>query len=313
MKKSDWQCIVGTFIFMCIMGMAIIGFLMGSVISKDLRAPEGTRYFLGLQHHYWGNIHFYRSIAFVVLSIIYLILSWSWIKDKIHQIFHRGWAAIFVMIFVVTFSAFFIFWALSPKAPEAYEDYKAEVGSDVITDQMTLLDVEKSTGIPAKKIADVLGLPSKISLNETLSQLRKQYPFTLQEVRNIVAELSSKKESLDQEKKEVKETQIKKEQEIKIKEEVKPKDQLHKEPTQILVRGRMAGVPSGILITGRMTLYDLEDITGIPARKIADELGIPPNAPLYEHLGRLRKRYLFSMQEVRDAVARLAKKNRNKK
>lgn len=199
MKKSDWQCIVGTFIFMCIMGMAIIGFLMGWVISKDLRAPESTRYFLGLQHHYWGNIHHYISIAFVALSIIYLILSWSWIKDKVRQVF-RGWAAIFVLVFVFTFSAFFLFWALSPKAPEAYEDYKAKVNSDVITDQMSLLDVEKATGVPAKKIADVLGLPSKISLNETLSQLRKGYPFTLQEVRNVVAELSSKKESLDQEK-----------------------------------------------------------------------------------------------------------------
>jgi hypothetical protein len=233
----------------------------------------------------------------------------------------------------------FLFWAFYPKAPGAYEGYGVRAGRRakavafeksqyrqeerisigegkdkiVITGQMTLLDLEKVTGIPAREIADELALPSKVSLNETLGQLRKRYPFTIQEVRNVVTELLSKKEALDQEKKEAEETQKRKEQKIKIKEEVRPKELLHEERKQRLIRGRRAAVPSGILITGKMTLYDLEDITGIPARKIADELGIPSNASLYEHLGRLRKRYLFSMQEVRDVVASLMKKNRKEK
>ena len=76
----------------------------------------------------------------------------------------------------------------------------------------------------------------------------------------------------------------------------------------------MAEDTSGILITGRMTLYDIEDETGVPASKIADKLGVPSNAHLNETLGRLRKRYLFTMQEIRDAVTTLMKKktlNRN--
>lgn len=77
------------------------------------------------------------------------------------------------------------------------------------------------------------------------------------------------------------------------------------------VGGRKAAVPSGILITGTMTLYDLEGITGIPARTIAGKLGIPSQAPLNEHLGGLAKRYSFTMQRVRDVVARLLKKNQN--
>jgi Mor family transcriptional regulator len=200
---------------------------------------------------------------------------------------------VLVLAVVVLFLVFSLFWAFSPKAPRAYEDYGGKADSGVITDQMTLLDVEKATGIPAKEIAEALGLPSKIPLNETLRQLRKSYPLTLQEVRNVVTELLNKKE-------------------VKIKEEVKPKELLHIGPNRRLVRGRMASVPSGILITGKMTLYDLEDITGIPARKIANELGIPSNALLNEHLGRLRRRYRFSMQEVRNVVASLMKKNRKK-
>jgi hypothetical protein len=241
-----------------------------------------------------------------------------------------------VLTTIVSVLALFFFWAFYPKAPGAYDDYGIGAGSRakavdfeksqyhqeerisigegedyiVITGQMTLLDVEKATGIPAREIADELGLPSKASLNETLGQLRKRYPFTMQEVRDVVAELLNKKESLRQRKKEPEETQIRKEQEVKIKEEAKPKDLLGEEHKQRLVRGRMAAVPSGVLITGEMTLHDLEDITGIPARKIADELGIPSNAPLNEHLGRLRKRHLFSMQEVRDVVVSLMKEKR---
>jgi hypothetical protein len=78
---------------------------------------------------------------------------------------------------------------------------------------------------------------------------------------------------------------------------------------QGMVSGRNAAVPSGILITGTMSLNDLEEATGIPARKIADELGLPSHASLNEHLGRLRKKYGFSMHEVRTAVISL----RNKK
>jgi len=268
-----------------------MGFLMGLVISKDPQVPERTRYFLGLQRHYWGNIHFYFSVAFVVLSLIYFILSWNWIKGKVRQLFHRSWLAMLSLSVVVLLLAFSLFWAFSPKAPRAYEGYGGKADSNIITDQMTLLDVEKTTGILAREIADALDLPSEISLNETLWQLRKSYPFTLQEVKDVVTKLLNEKE-------------------LKIKEEVKPKELLHIEPKQRLARGRMASVPSGILITGKMTLYDLEDITGVPARKIADELGIPSNSPIQEHLGRLRKRYSFTMQKVRDVVASLVKKNR---
>jgi len=306
------------------------------VISKGPHASESAKYLLGLQRDQWRNIYLYLSIAFVVMAIIHLILSWSRIKDKAHRLFHKGWATMLVLIIVVFFLALFLFWAFYPKAPGAYEDYGVRAGSKpkavafeksqyrqvekisigegkddiVITSQMTFLDLEKVTGIPAKEIADELGLPSQVSLNETLRQLRKRYPFTIQEVRDAVTELLNERESLNQEKKKGAETQISKEQEIKTKEKIRPKELVHEEHRQRLIRGRMAAVPSGILITGKMTLYDLEDITGIPARKIADELGVPSNASLYEHLGRLRRRYLFSMQEVRDVVASLMKKNR---
>ncbi len=244
MKKTDWQYMVVTLIFMCIIGMAIIGFLRGLIISKDFTASENV---LNLRCHYWGNIHFYLSIAFAVLSIVYIILSWSWIKDKGSQLFRRGWAVMIILITVIFFLVLLLLWAASPKASDD-EVYEGKIHTSFVTDQMTLTEEEK---------------------------------------------------------------QIIKEQETK--EGLKYKERPQQQPEQRLVTGRKAAVPSGILITGKMSLYDLEEITDIPARKIADELGIPSNTSLHEHLGRLRKKYLFSMQEVRNVVASLRKKNINKK
>jgi len=331
MKKTDWQYLVDTLLFLCIVGIALIGFLMGLFIPKGPTAPESAKYFLGLHRHQWGNIHFYLSIAFTVLIIIHLILSWKWIKAKARKIFKGRWATALILTAIASFLVLFLFWSLYPKVPGAYEDYGIRAGERarrqqlpkegylipeekifyeegkvniVITGKTTLREVEKATGIPAREIAAELGFPSKVSLDETLGILRKKYPFTLQEVRGIIYDILNKEKAPRkeiEEKKGIQENQGKKEEE-------KYKETHGEEHEETLTRGRLAEDISGILITGRMTLYDLEDKTGIPARKIADKLGVPSNAPLNETLGRLRKRYFFTMQEVKDVITSLMKK-----
>lgn len=217
MKKTDWQYLVDTLLFICIVGIAIIGFLMGLVIPKGPKAAESAKYFLGLHRHQWGNIHFYLSIAFVTLIVLHLILSWSWIKGKARQIFNKIWATVLAFTVVLSLLVLFLFWILYPRRPGAYEDHgvrsyrrakeiafekkaphEEKIFPDesqehvAITGQMTLLDVEKSTGIPARKIADALGLPAKVSLDEPLGRLRKRHLFTMQQVRNIVTSLMKK-------------------------------------------------------------------------------------------------------------------------
>ncbi len=331
MKKTDWQYLVDTLLFLCIVGIAFIGFLMGLFIPKGPTATESAKYFLGLHLHQWGNIHFYLSIAFTVLIIIHLIFSWKWIKAKARQIFKGRWATALILTAIASFLVLFLFWSLYPKVPGAYEDYGIRAGERarrqqlskerylipeekifyeegkvniIITGKTTLREVEKATGIPAREIAAELGLPSKVSLDETFGRLRKKYPFTLQEVRDVIHDYLNKEKAP---RKEIKEKKGIQEKQGK-KEEEKHKETHGEEHEETLTRGRLAEDTSGILITGRMTLYDLEDETGIPARKIADKLGVPSNAPLNETLGRLRKRYLFTMQEVKDVVASLMKK-----
>lgn len=61
----------------------------------------------------------------------------------------------------------------------------------------------------------------------------------------------------------------------------------------------------GLVITGRLTLLDIERATGLSGRAIAEELKLPSTAALNEPLGRLRQRYGFEIQAVRDTVERL--------
>ena len=173
MSKTDWKYLVDTLLFICIVGIAFIGFLMGLVIPKGPSASESAKYFLGLHRHQWGNIHFYLSIVFVVLVIIHVILSWSWIRGKARQLFKRQGATMLVLTTMTAFLALFLFWAFYPRMPDAYEDYGVRAGrqarqrgfpenqsSLVIPGQMTLRDVEKATGIPAEEIAMAAALPA---------------------------------------------------------------------------------------------------------------------------------------------------------
>jgi hypothetical protein len=323
MKKTDWQYLVDTLLFLCVVGIVFIGFLMGFVLPKGPAALESAKYFLGLHRHQWGNIHFYLSIAFTTLVIIHLIFSWKWIKSKSRQIFKKRWSSMLTVTALASILVLTIFWALYPRYPDAYEDYGVRAGAKakehnpanegfpvhqetifledgtvaiVITGQTTLKQVADATGIPVKEIVAELGLPAKISPNESFGRLRKQYPITIQGARDTITEMLNKSAALVEKKEEhtePQEHQVKKEEE----EEHEPK----------LTRGVMAEDQSAILITGRMTFHDIQKETGIAARKIADKLGLPERTPLNETLGRLRRRYGFTMQDIRDAVADLLK------
>jgi hypothetical protein len=86
--------------------------------------------------------------------------------------------------------------------------------------------------------------------------------------------------------------------------------QLHEDEREF-TRGRLESEGTGVLITGQMTLLELEERTGIPKSTILKELGLPASVPYNESLGRLKRRYNFTMQELRDKIeAFIKKKNR---
>lgn len=58
----------------------------------------------------------------------------------------------------------------------------------------------------------------------------------------------------------------------------------------------------GVTIRGHMTLGQVAGATGVPAGRLKAALGLPASAPEDERLGRLRRRYGFTMEQLRRAV-----------
>jgi hypothetical protein len=66
----------------------------------------------------------------------------------------------------------------------------------------------------------------------------------------------------------------------------------------------MAGEAETGRIVGSMTLSEIERRTGVSPDIILRELGLPPDIPVDEGLGRLRKVHGFEMHELREIVER---------
>lgn len=319
MKKADWQYLVDTLLFICMLSIAFIGILMGFFLAEGPTVRESEKYFLGLHRHQWGDIHLYLSLAFILLIIVHLILAWNWIKGKSQSLFRKGWGAAISLTFFGGILLLFGFWIFTPKYPLSYKDYgkgarvqaqsqflpgdfiDEEEGYLTITGRMTLAEVERITGIPTQSLIQKLGLPVKTSPDETLGQLRKKHGFSVSDIREIITTLL---QSVPEELPEFPvPTEVLDETSSPMQEKVGTREE---EPK--FTRGRLSEDRSGILITGRMTLHDLEKQTGLSARWVIDTLGLPQHTPLDMSLGQLRRRYGFTMQEVRDTVASLLEK-----
>jgi hypothetical protein len=327
MKKADWQYLVNTLLFICLVGIVVIGLLLGLVIPQGPSAPESSKYFLKLHRHQWGNIHFYLSLAFVFLIVIHLTLDWKWIKGRAVRLFKEGWKTALIATVGTSLLLLFAIWLFYPKEPGAYEGYGLGRGKNdtafltdnqdyiTVTGQVTFQDLEKVTGIPAQRIIEALGLSGKVSPKETIGRLRKKHGFSLVDLRDVLTELLNEEEdtpnslSAVQEYRDIgPERREKPVEEIpSIQEKQQKKEGEHEEEDKV-TRGRLAEDQSAILITGQMSFLDIQRRTGIPAHQITSRLGLPAYVSLNENIGRLRKRHRFSLQDVRDIVESLMEK-----
>ena len=221
-SQTDVKYLTDTLMFLCVLGIAGIGILLAFVIPEGQAAAGRSKYFLGVHRHQWGHIHLYLSLAFSGLIVLHIILSWSWIKGKARQLFKGKWRAVLVLTVLAAFIIPLVFWLAMPKNDSTFdrqetssgprgggepsgriagsEDDKALAGRGAkaeapyfINGRVTLRDVERNTGVSGREIAAKIGLPSDVSPDETLAQLRQRHSFEIQSVRDAVAELLKNK------------------------------------------------------------------------------------------------------------------------
>lgn len=326
MKKADWQYVVNTLLFICLVGIVLIGLLLGLVIPEGPSAPESSKYFLSLHRHQWGSIHFILSLSFIFLIVIHLTLDWTWIKGRAVRLFNDRWKAALIATTGLSLLLLFAIWLFYPKEPGAYEGYGIGRGKNdsafitdnedyvVVTGQVTFQDLEKATGIPSQRMIEALGLPGNTSTKDSIGRLRKKHGFSPADLRDVLTELLNE-EAENQDPLSAAPDYQKSNPEMAEKpmvpdaQERQRKEEAAHEEEDRITRGRLAEDQSGILITGQMSFDDIQRQTGIQARLITNRLGLPANVPLHENIGRLRRRHGFTLQDVRDIVGSVIEKN----
>ncbi len=342
MSKPKWNYLVDVMMFTVMGGMIFIGVLMAWFLSSGPVSDETTKYVWGLHRHQWGDIHMILSFVFVGLLLLHIILHWSWIKGSTRKLLRSP--AMLVLILLLPALVILVSWTLTEKDSPAYAEYGRGAGArmgriggplpppvaeDVavkkpqpkkveINGRMSLRDIEKATGIPARKLADELGLPEDAPLDQNLGRMRRVYDFQIEQVRELINRLSGGKiEAVD--------SDAAGPETHSEHQPAAPGKGLQQGQGRGLGRGQGRGLRQGQgrglgqgqgqgqglrqqEINGRLSLAEVERLTGVPAGEILKKLNLPPGTSRDERLGRLRRRYGFSIQQVRDAISALKKK-----
>jgi hypothetical protein len=277
MKKTDWKYLVDVLMFLFMIGIMLVGILLAFVLKEGPAVRESDKFFLGLHRHQWSHIHLYLSLAFAVTLVFHLLLEWSWIRGKSQRLFKTAWKPVLGLILAAAVLLPFGFWLLSEKNSPAYAELGFGRGG--------------SRGQLANQILE-RRLPPQ-SIERTRTAIRPQ---------DESQDAQEKQEAIAR-------PQIREE---RFRREPTPSQTPEKKETSEheskLVSGRLEGEQAALVITGRMTLRELEAATGIPAERILTKMGLPGNLSRNETLGRLRRRFGFTLPQLRQEVEGLMEK-----
>lgn len=189
MKRSKMNSLVDIISFGAFVFLTSTGILVRYIL------PPGSGRFStlwGLDRHGWGDVHFWVALAFFACLSVHILLHWKWIvslfKGKKRE--GSGVRAGLGIVGVITVIALALAPFLAPVQKNTSRDKLEDLHNYEIrvTGSMTLSEVESVTRVPRQYIMQELGLPVDISADEPLGPLGSQHGFSVQRVREIVAQ-----------------------------------------------------------------------------------------------------------------------------
>jgi hypothetical protein len=191
MRRKTVNFIVDAVAFGCFVLLTTSGIVVRYVL------PPGSGRFTsvwGLDRHEWGSIHFWIAVIFLGALTIHLFLHWRWVVSVTRGV-PREESGLRVALGLVGVLAV-VALAVAPLLSPVEGDYdgpgrggrsRFEQHSDSdIRGAMTLGDVERTAGVPVDHLVRELGLPSSTTAEERLGHLRREYGFSMADVRRIV-------------------------------------------------------------------------------------------------------------------------------
>ncbi len=84
MRRASWNFLVDLINFI----LFIVVTVSGVVLKYALPGAPGPT-FWGMTRRPWGDIHWYSSVAFVIMVIVHIVLHWNWIRGYFKSVYGK--------------------------------------------------------------------------------------------------------------------------------------------------------------------------------------------------------------------------------
>lgn len=147
----------------------------------------------GLDRHEWGGVHFWISLVFFGILALHLLLHWRWIVTVLAGRPRQG-SGLRVGLGIVGLTAVIALGVAPLLTPVELDPTRSEglllsshrYEQISIRGSMTLREVEVTTGVPAAYIIESLELPDSVSPDDKLGELKRQYGFEIDAIREAI-------------------------------------------------------------------------------------------------------------------------------
>ena len=89
MKKAKINYVVDVILFFCMITLTFTGLVMRFGYPRKVRFV-GEGLVLGVDKHFWRDVHDWAAYVMILMVIIHLVLHWKWIVTMTKKIFLKS-------------------------------------------------------------------------------------------------------------------------------------------------------------------------------------------------------------------------------
>ncbi|MGQ9650064.1 MAG: DUF4405 domain-containing protein [Phycisphaerae bacterium] len=222
LRRSSLNFLVDSLALLAIFVMIATGLVIRFALPPGTggRHGKGGLELWGLGRHDWGDVHFWTSVVLGVLLIVHVALHWSWVCMTVKRMLGgtesdqpragrcNACGIVFLLAVLLAFLGFTWYargavkkvnpngdaetrpWRLRDDAGRHGQWIEHDLGQ--ISGSMSLGEIETATGVPADTLKSELGLPADISDQQRIGRLSRQYGFSMDKVRHVIANQTSR-------------------------------------------------------------------------------------------------------------------------
>ena len=204
-SKIKSNIIIDCILYLNLLTISFTGLLLKFVLipgseENQLYGKNVDLYFLNLNRHAWGNIHFILSLCFIGLTLFHLILHWKQIKSLISKLLNstptsKLFAFVFLALTILAIGAVAV---IKPEIREHSPKYLNQTGKTqtTINQEYSNLNIEIWGSMSLKQVANKYQIPLSVfekelsipisSKDEKIGVLKRRYGFSMQDLKTLI-------------------------------------------------------------------------------------------------------------------------------